>query len=84
MRDAGETYQASQIKRRATKAEVEERRAALLDIVRCHEADDGAASLLSGHRRRRRREVRGRLQQGADRPGADAQGGQPPVRLARR
>ena len=34
MRDAGETYQASHIRRRATKAEVEERRNALFDIVR--------------------------------------------------
>ena len=63
------TYQASHIKRvrkrvRATKAEVEERREALLAITD-EAADDGAAGVLPGLGPRHRRQDRDRIQQGA-------------------
>ena len=78
-------YQASPIKRhRATKAEVEHRRDAALRHRRGDEADDGAPGVLPGHRPRHRREDRGRLHQGADRPRADAPGRRAALRLARR
>lgn len=58
-------YPASRIKRqRATKAEVEERRAALYEIIEAMKPMTVRRAFYQADRR----EVGGRLQQGADRP----------------
>ena len=69
-------YEARSIRRdRSTKVEVEERREALLAII-----DEGKPMTVrqvfyqATVRPRHRREIRGRLQQGADRPDQDAAG----------